>query len=133
HRRQRARPSLALPLPPGQGARPALDPGRARLRRRAHAGGVPARGAGQLDAVARGPVAGARAATPARAGALRAADERGGAMNELWRTGFSASPGVLAAALAIDWAFGELPAVAHPVVWMGQVARRFERALPSEG
>jgi len=54
-------------------------------------------------------------------------------MNELWRTGFSASPGVLAAALAIDWAFGELPAVAHPVVWMGQVARRFERALPSQG
>jgi len=54
-------------------------------------------------------------------------------MNGTWQAGFSASASVLAAALAIDWAFGELPAAAHPVVWMGQVARRLERALPSEG
>lgn len=47
--------------------------------------------------------------------------------------GFAASASVLAAALAIDVAFGELPAAAHPVVWMGRVARAIERRLPSEG
>ena len=54
-------------------------------------------------------------------------------MSRLLVAGFSPSPSVLAAALAIDFAFGELPAVAHPVVWMGQIARRLERALPTEG
>lgn len=47
--------------------------------------------------------------------------------------GFAASASVLAAALAIDVAFGELPAGAHPVVMMGRVARALERRLPSEG
>jgi adenosylcobinamide-phosphate synthase len=50
-----------------------------------------------------------------------------------WAAAFGASPSVLGAALAIDLVFGELPAVAHPVVWMGKVARRMERLLPSEG
>jgi adenosylcobinamide-phosphate synthase len=45
----------------------------------------------------------------------------------------SASASVFAAALAIDLAFGELPAAAHPVVWMGRVARWIERGLPREG
>lgn len=54
-------------------------------------------------------------------------------MSGLFELGFAASPSVLAAALAIDLAFGELPAVAHPVVWMGHIARRLERALPTEG
>jgi adenosylcobinamide-phosphate synthase len=45
----------------------------------------------------------------------------------------SASPSVFLAALAIDLAFGELPAAAHPVVWMGRVARWVERLLPSQG
>lgn len=54
-------------------------------------------------------------------------------MSGSWQTAFAASPSVLAAALAIDLVFGELPAVAHPVVWMGRVARRLERWLPTEG
>jgi len=51
----------------------------------------------------------------------------------LWAAAFVASPSVLLAALAIDLVFGELPAVAHPVVWMGQVGRRLERWLPGAG
>lgn len=47
--------------------------------------------------------------------------------------GLPASVSALAAALAIDIAFGELPAAAHPVVWMGRVARALERRLPSDG
>jgi adenosylcobinamide-phosphate synthase len=54
-------------------------------------------------------------------------------MNALWGAAFSASPSVLGAALAIDVLFGELPAVAHPVVWMGRVARGLERRLPTQG
>ncbi len=48
-------------------------------------------------------------------------------------TAGAASASVLAAALAIDAAFGELPAAAHPVVWMGRVARALERRLPRQG
>lgn len=47
--------------------------------------------------------------------------------------GHSASASVLAAALAIDVLFGELPAAAHPVVWMGRAARALERRLPRQG
>ena len=54
-------------------------------------------------------------------------------MSGPWATALAASPSVLGAALAIDLLFGELPAVAHPVVWMGQVARRLERLLPTRG
>ncbi|MEO8181919.1 MAG: adenosylcobinamide-phosphate synthase CbiB [Deltaproteobacteria bacterium] len=54
-------------------------------------------------------------------------------MSGVWAAAFAASPSVLGAALAIDLVFGELPALAHPVVWMGRVARRLERLLPTEG
>lgn len=47
--------------------------------------------------------------------------------------GLYGSASVLAAALLIDLAFGELPAAAHPVVWMGKVARAIERRLPRSG
>jgi adenosylcobinamide-phosphate synthase len=47
--------------------------------------------------------------------------------------GLNGSASVLAAALLIDCAFGELPAAAHPVVWMGNVARALERVLPRSG
>jgi adenosylcobinamide-phosphate synthase len=47
--------------------------------------------------------------------------------------GLDSSASVLAAALVIDFAFGELPAAAHPVVWMGNAARAIERVLPRSG
>lgn len=47
--------------------------------------------------------------------------------------GLEGSASVLAAALLIDFAFGELPAAAHPVVWMGKVARAMEGQLPRSG
>lgn len=43
------------------------------------------------------------------------------------------SAAALALALAIDLLFGELPARLHPVVWMGALIRRAERALPMRG
>lgn len=46
---------------------------------------------------------------------------------------WSASPSALAAALAIDVLFGELPARWHPVVWMGRLIRALERRLPRSG
>ena len=52
-------------------------------------------------------------------------------MSELFDLDGSAS--VLGAALMIDFAFGELPAAAHPVVWMGKVARAIEGVLPRSG
>lgn len=49
------------------------------------------------------------------------------------RFGLGGSASVLAAALLIDFVFGELPAAAHPVVWMGNVVRALERVLPRSG
>lgn len=49
------------------------------------------------------------------------------------RFGLDGPVSVLAAALLIDFVFGELPAAAHPVVWMGKVARALERVLPRSG
>lgn len=46
---------------------------------------------------------------------------------------WSPSASALAAALAIDVAYGELPARLHPVVWMGRFARAAERRLPRSG
>jgi adenosylcobinamide-phosphate synthase len=46
---------------------------------------------------------------------------------------WSPSASALAAALAIDVAYGELPARLHPVVWMGRFARAVERRLPRSG
>jgi adenosylcobinamide-phosphate synthase len=40
---------------------------------------------------------------------------------------------VLALAVAIDLAVGELPAAAHPVVWMGRVITALERRAPRAG
>jgi adenosylcobinamide-phosphate synthase len=40
---------------------------------------------------------------------------------------------VLAAALAVDLLWGEPPAAAHPVVWMGKVISRLERCAPRRG
>jgi adenosylcobinamide-phosphate synthase len=51
---------------------------------------------------------------------------------EAWPLG-SPSASALAAALAIDMAYGELPARWHPVVWMGRLARAVERRLPRSG
>lgn len=48
-------------------------------------------------------------------------------------SGSSASASVLAFAVAVDLAFGELPASVHPVVWMGNTVRVIERALPTRG
>ena len=46
---------------------------------------------------------------------------------------WSPSASALAAALAVDLLFGELPARWHPVVWMGRFARALERRLPRTG
>lgn len=46
---------------------------------------------------------------------------------------WSASPSALAAALAIDVLYGELPARVHPVVWIGRLIRAVERRLPRSG
>jgi len=46
---------------------------------------------------------------------------------------WSASPSALAAALAIDVLYGELPARWHPVVWIGRLIRAAERRLPRSG
>jgi adenosylcobinamide-phosphate synthase len=46
---------------------------------------------------------------------------------------WSPSASALAAALAIDLAYGELPARWHPVVWMGRLVRAVERRLPRSG
>lgn len=43
------------------------------------------------------------------------------------------SAGALCVALAIDVLYGELPARAHPVVWMGRWIRAVERRLPKAG
>jgi adenosylcobinamide-phosphate synthase len=40
---------------------------------------------------------------------------------------------VLAVAIAIDIAFGELPNRVHPVVWIGKLVRLAERAFPARG
>jgi adenosylcobinamide-phosphate synthase len=57
-------------------------------------------------------------------------------MNPSWLDAWppwSASASALAAALAIDVAYGELPARWHPVVWMGRCVRAIERRLPRTG
>jgi adenosylcobinamide-phosphate synthase len=51
---------------------------------------------------------------------------------EPWPLG-SPSPSALAAALAIDLVYGELPGRWHPVVWMGRLVRAIERRLPRTG
>lgn len=46
---------------------------------------------------------------------------------------WSAAPSALAAALAIDVLYGELPARCHPVIWIGRAIRAIERRLPRSG
>jgi len=46
---------------------------------------------------------------------------------------FTPVASVLVAALGIDVLWGELPSLAHPVVWMGRLVRLLERLLPSHG